>query len=89
MSEVSASPTPTRMSDRSVSALLRRADFPMLMPYLYVLVLGIAIFLLEPNLIRGPGAVDIRFGLVLPLALVAFGQSLVIFTRGIDLSIGG
>lgn len=61
----------------------------MLMPYLYVLVLGIAIFLLEPNLIRGPGAVDIRFGLVLPLALVAFGQSLVIFTRGIDLSIGG
>ena len=59
------------------------------MPYVYVLGLGLAIYLLEPQLIRGPGAIDARFTLIVPLALVAFGQTLVMFTRGIDLSIGG
>src|ERR671932_392371 len=40
-------------------------------------------------LIDGPGALDARFTLVVPLALVAFGQTLVMLTRGIDLSVGG
>lgn len=82
-------PTNRSRGARSLSATFRRADIPTLMPYFYVAILGVIILLLEPSLIRGPGAIDIRFGLVLPLALVAFGQSLVIFTRGIDLSIGG
>jgi ribose transport system permease protein len=64
-------------------------DLPLLMPYLYIAGLGGAIFALEPNLIDGPGAVDARFSLIVPLALVAFGQTLVILTRGIDLSVGG
>lgn len=64
-------------------------DLPLLMPYIYVLVLGGAIFALAPNEIDGTGAVDARFSLVVPLAFVAFGQTLVLLTRGIDLSIGG
>jgi len=64
-------------------------DVPLLMPYLYVLALGTAVFVLEPRLIDGPGAVDARFSLIVPLALVAFGQTLVIVTRGVDLSVGG
>jgi ribose transport system permease protein len=59
------------------------------MPYVYVLVLGLAIYSLEPRLITGSGALDARFTLIVPLALVAFGQTLVMFTRGIDLSVGG
>lgn len=68
---------------------LALADLPTYMPYLYALVLGSIIYALSPDLINGPGAIDIRFGLVVPLALVAFGQTLVLFTRGIDLSVGG
>lgn len=60
-----------------------------LMPYLYCLVLGIAIYVLNSPVLVGSGAIDIRATAVLPLALVAFGQTLAIFTRGIDLSIGG
>jgi ribose transport system permease protein len=59
------------------------------MPYLYVLVLGAVIYALQPALINGPGAVDVRFSAVVPLALVAFGQTLAMFTRGIDLAVGG
>jgi ribose transport system permease protein len=66
-----------------------RADLPLLMPYVYVLGLGLAIYALSPRLITGPGALDARFTLIVPLALVAFGQTLVMFTRGIDLSVGG
>ncbi len=68
---------------------LGRRDLPLYMPYVYVLGLGIAIYILQPGLISGPGAVDSRFALIVPLALVAFGQTLVMFTRGIDLSVGG
>jgi ribose transport system permease protein len=66
-----------------------RSDLPLLMPYFYVLALGLAIYVLGPRLISGPGALDARFTLIVPLALVAFGQTLVMFTRGIDLSVGG
>ena len=64
-------------------------DLPLLMPYVYVLVLGLAIYASTRTCSVGAGAVDARFSLVVPLALVAFGQTLVMFTRGIDLSVGG
>jgi ribose transport system permease protein len=67
----------------------RPVDLPLLMPYGYVVALTLAIVLLSPRLIYGPGAIDARFALVVPLALVAFGQTLVLLTRGIDLSVGG
>jgi ribose transport system permease protein len=59
------------------------------MPFLYCLALGIPIFVLNSSVLFGTGAIDIRATAVLPLALVAFGQTLVMFTGGIDLSIGG
>lgn len=66
-----------------------RVDVVALMPYLYVLVMGVMLLILEPALLVGSGRVDVRATAVLPLALVAMGQTLVIFTRGIDLSVGG
>jgi ribose transport system permease protein len=75
-----------------VSTLVRRLPRPSLstlMPYLYVVVLVITILLIEPVLIDGPGAIDVNISATLPLAIVAFGQTLAMFTRGIDLSIGG
>jgi ribose transport system permease protein len=74
---------------RDLSRSGRSLDLPLLMPYGYVAVLGITILLLQPRVIDGPGAVETRFALVVPLALVAFGQTLVLLTRGIDLSVGG
>lgn len=68
---------------------LNRELVTALMPYLYCLVLGVAIYVLNSPVLVGSGAIDIRATAVLPLALVAFGQTLAIFTRGIDLSIGG
>jgi ribose transport system permease protein len=59
------------------------------MPYLYCLVLVLAISALNADLIFGPGSLDIRATAVLPLALVAFGQTLAVFTRGTDLAVGG
>jgi ribose transport system permease protein len=59
------------------------------MPYVYVLALGISLLIIQPALIDGPGAIDVRFAAVFPLALVAFGQTLAMLTRGIDLSVGG
>ena len=84
---VEATPQPPALG--RAASVWAKVDIPSLMPYVYVLILAVAIYLLEPALINGQGAIDIRFGLVVPLALVAFGQSLAIFTRGIDLSIGG
>ena len=66
-----------------------RPSLATLMPYFYVAVLTIAILAVEPALIDGPGAIDVRFSAVFPLAIVAFAQTLNLFTRGIDLSIGG
>jgi ribose transport system permease protein len=60
-----------------------------LMPYLYCAVLVLTISALNPGLIFGPGSLDIRATAVLPLALVAFGQTLAVFTRGTDLAVGG
>jgi ribose transport system permease protein len=59
------------------------------MPYLYIVALSVAILELQPRLIDGTGAVDVRFSAAFPLAIVAFGQTLNMLTRGIDLSIGG
>jgi ribose transport system permease protein len=68
---------------------ISHGDIPLVMPYVYVVALGLAIYSLNSNLLVGTGAIDARFSLIVPLALVAFGQTLVMFTRGIDLSVGG
>ena len=86
-----------RYGGKGDAARRRRASWPgcrvpglaTLMPYFYVAALTIAILGVEPALIDGPGAVDVRFSAVFPLAIVAFAQTLNLFTRGIDLSIGG
>ena len=59
------------------------------MPYGYCLVLGVAIYALNSSVLVGAGAVDIRATALMPLALIALGQTLAIFTRGIDLAVGG
>ena len=84
-----ASETRAARVTSAVREWFRAGDLPLLMPYLYILLLGSAIFALQSSLIDGPGAIDARFSLVLSLALVGFGQTLVILTRGIDLSVGG
>jgi ribose transport system permease protein len=65
------------------------ADLPLAMAYVYVAVMAGAVLILEPALIDGSGAMGANFSLVVPLALVAFGQTLAMLTRGIDLSVGG
>ncbi|HEY1369442.1 MAG TPA: hypothetical protein VGF23_20125, partial [Gaiellaceae bacterium] len=60
-----------------------------LMPYAYCVALIIAIYALNSDVLIGPGAIDIRATALMPLALIAFGQTLAIFTGGIDLSVGG
>jgi ribose transport system permease protein len=65
------------------------ADLPLLMAYGYVVAMTTAVLIISPSLIDGPGALGANFSLVVPLALVCFGQTLVMLTRGIDLSIGG
>ena len=65
------------------------ADLPLAMAYVYVAVIAGAVFVLEPALLDGSGAMGANFSLVVPLALVAFGQTLAMLTRGIDLSVGG
>lgn len=59
------------------------------MPYAYCVILIVVISAFDPGLIFGPGSLDIRATAVLPLALVAFGQTLAVFTRGTDLAVGG
>lgn len=90
MSAPSAS-VPTRPGGlvRAVRDRVRSAPLATSMPYLYVVGLGLVIYLLQPALIDGPGSVDVRFSAAVPLALVAYGQTLVMFTRGIDLAVGG
>jgi len=74
---------------RSLAGRIKRPALATLMPYAYVIVLGVSLLLIEPALIDGPGAIDVRFATVFPLALVGFGQTLAMLTRGIDLSVGG
>jgi ribose transport system permease protein len=69
--------------------MMRHLDPVVVLPYVYVVVLGLALYLKYPALVTGPGRIDIRAMAVLPLALIAFGQTLAIATRGIDLSVGG
>ncbi|MBA2295851.1 MAG: ABC transporter permease [Actinobacteria bacterium] len=68
---------------------LPRPDVVTAIPYAYIAALSLAIYLLEPSLLTGPGAFDVLATAVVPLALVAFGQTIAIITRGIDLSVGG
>jgi ribose transport system permease protein len=83
--------TAPALTDRFTTyvANLARFDVVAVMPYIYVLVLGGALFVLQRNLLIGSGAVDARATAVLPLAMVAMGETFAIFTRGIDLSVGG
>jgi ribose transport system permease protein len=83
--------TASGLSNRFTTRLAAwpRVDIVAVMPYIYVAVMAVLLFMLERQLLIGPGAVDVRASAVLPLALVAMGQTLVIFTRGIDLSVGG
>jgi ribose transport system permease protein len=74
---------------KALAARVRGASLATSMPYVYVVVLGFVIYLLSPEIINGPGAIDVRFSAAVPLALVAFGQTLTMFTRGIDLAVGG
>lgn len=86
-----AQSTPVPASVAPLSGLvgrLRRAGAMPFMPYFYVLVLGGLLVGLQSTLLFGPGAIDARAAAVVPLALVAFGQTLAILTRGIDLSVG-
>jgi ribose transport system permease protein len=64
-------------------------DLPLLMAYVYVIAMVVVILVVEPGLLDGPGALTANFSLIVPLALVSFGQTLVMLTRGIDLSVGG
>jgi ribose transport system permease protein len=68
---------------------LRRFDPVSVLPYLYVVGLGLGIYFTDPVLLTGSGQIGLLAVGVVPLALVAVGQSLVIFTRGLDLSVGG
>jgi ribose transport system permease protein len=82
--------TATQRRGISLPAIRLDRDFATtVMPYGYCLVLILAICALNADLIFGPGSLDIRATAVLPLALVAFGQTLAVFTRGTDLAVGG
>src|SRR5205823_4696809 len=69
--------------------LVRRIDVVAAMPYLYLVGLSLALYFLQSALLTGPGSLEVRATAVLPLALIAFGQTLAIYTRGIDLAVGG
>jgi ribose transport system permease protein len=81
--------TPRNRADWRARVPVSVGDLPLLMPYIYVAVLVGIVLILEPSLIDGPGACGANFSLLVPLALVSFGQTLVMLTRGIDLSVGG
>jgi ribose transport system permease protein len=80
---------PPRRTDRRPRFKVSIGDLPLLMAYVYVFVMTAVCLIVAPDLIDGPGAVSANFSLVVPLALVSFGQTLVMLTRGIDLSVGG
>jgi ribose transport system permease protein len=80
---------PRNPLDRLARVRIGVADLPLAMAYVYVAVLAGAVLVLEPSLIDGPGAFGANVSLIVPLAAVAFGQTLVMLTRGIDLAVGG
>lgn len=81
--------TPRRLVDRRPRVRLGVGDLPLLMAYVYVAAMTVVVLIASPALLDGPGALGANFSLVVPLALVCFGQTLVMLTRGIDLSVGG
>jgi ribose transport system permease protein len=94
VSEAATAPAGLGPDDPGSSAvqllrLVRRIDVVAVMPYLYLAGLSVALYLLQSALLTGQGALEVRATAVLPLALIAFGQTLAIYTRGIDLSVGG
>lgn len=94
MSETTPAPAGLGPAARTPGAwqtliLAQRIDIVALMPYMYLVVLVVALYSLQSALLTGPQALDVRATAVLPLALIAFGQTLAICTRGLDLSIGG
>lgn len=89
MADTVAAATSRPTLREAISGRVNRSLATTLMPFLYCFALGIPIFVLNSSLLFGSGAIDIRATAALPLALVAFGQTLVMFTGGIDLSIGG
>ena len=81
-------PSPASIAGR-IPVRLDTQFITTVMPYLYCVVLAVAIYILDSPLLVGAGSLDIRATALLPLALVAFGQTLAVFTRGTDLSVGG
>jgi ribose transport system permease protein len=81
-------PSPASIAGR-IPVRLDTEFITTVMPYLYCVVLAVAIYILDSPLLVGAGSLDIRATALLPLALVAFGQTLAVFTRGTDLSVGG
>lgn len=81
--------TPPARTGRRPRLRISVGDLPLLMAYFYVVAMVVVILIVEPSLITGPGALTANFSLIVPLALVCFGQTLVMLTRGIDLSVGG
>lgn len=80
--------TTMRLADR-FPVRFDRALLTAAIPYLYCVILATGIYVLNSALLVGPGSLDIRATALLPLALVAYGQTLAVFTRGTDLSVGG
>lgn len=68
---------------------LRLRTLPLLMPYVYVVVFVVLILLIQPALINSEETIDGRVSLIVPLALIAYGQTFAVVTRGLDLSVGG
>lgn len=59
-----------------------------LLPYIILAVLIVTILILQPN-VANLSWLGIKSDALLPLALVASGQTLVLITGGLDLSVGG
>jgi ribose transport system permease protein len=84
---VTAVPSTAAAAGFRVEHVLR--VLPLFMPYVYALAFIVAILALQPALISGRDMIDSRAALIVPLALIAYGQTFVVITRGIDLSVGG
>jgi ribose transport system permease protein len=89
MSLAPGATTPRRAVQWRPSLRISSGDLPLLMAYVYVVAMVVAVLIISPALLDGPGAIGANFSLVVPLAAVCFGQTLVMLTRGIDLSVGG
>jgi ribose transport system permease protein len=87
MSAVTTAVTASRRHAFRMESALR--VLPLFMPYVYAVAFIVAILLIQPALISGHDVIDGRVTLMVPLALIAYGQTFVIVTRGIDLSVGG